>query len=288
MQNQNMRVSTTNNSAGISNIDSDLHSLSPTQQEGQKIVNDILDVQNSADPVRFINRLPEHIVTLQRLAEQETYTSPGVISQFAKSQGFTEPLLPCNTGGSTAVRIITVLELEEQLHTLKSQAAVLNGVHERLGSDAPVLSHAKIMANGYKYVLLLAAISNIFSAGKLMLEHAPGRESRTILGLAREVVALAIHLKLFRDMSFDLSVLEKIKNTRNSTLQTLPQWDLNNPEKSLQEALAKINSIKEQSVAVTKAKDQAKDIFMKKDLPSIMAGFLTLSLAGHFVGIATQ
>ncbi|MFC6479165.1 hypothetical protein ACFQDN_25305 [Pseudomonas asuensis] len=143
MQNQNMRVSTTNNSAGISNIDSDLHSLSPTQQEGQKIVNDILDVQNSADPVRFINRLPEHIVTLQRLAEQETYTSPGVISQFAKSQGFTEPLLPCNTGGSTAVRIITVLELEEQLHTLKSQAAVLNGVHERLGSDAPVLSHAK-------------------------------------------------------------------------------------------------------------------------------------------------
>ncbi|MEO4016106.1 hypothetical protein [Pseudomonas rossensis] len=280
----------TNYSANRSSdsIDSNPRPLSPAQRQSQEIINDILDVQNSAEPARFINRLPDHIATLQRLAEQDTFTTPRHIDEFAKSQGFATPLLPCTTSGSLGVRLVTVLELQEQLHSLQGQMKAMNGIHQRPDDVDPSLGMASKLISGYKYMLLLAVLSNVYAAGKLMLEHTPGRESNTVLGLAREVVALAIHLKLFGDMNSDLRVLGQIKNTRNSNLHDIPQLNLNDPVGSLTEALSKVEFMKQQSAALTKARDQAKDNLMKKDLPSVMAGFLTLALAGQFVSMAAQ
>ena len=164
----------------------------------------------------------------------------------------------------------------------------MEGIHQRPSDVERTLGFASTMVNGFKYMMLLAVLSNVYSAGKLMLEHMPGQESNTMLRLAREVVALAIHLKLFGDMNSDLSMLGKIKNTRNSSIQNIPQWDFNNPSGSLVEALSKLESIKMQSTALNKAKDQTQVNFMKKDLPALMAGFLTLALAGQFVNMATQ
>ncbi|TPG85740.1 hypothetical protein EAH72_34860 [Pseudomonas caspiana] len=269
-------------------IDSNPRPLSPAQRTNQEIVNDILDVQNSAEPARFINRLPAHITTLQRLAEQDTFTTPRRLDEFAKSQGFATPLLPCTTGGSLSVRLVTMLELQEQLDSLQGQIKAMNGIHQRPGDVEPTLGIASTAASGFKYMMLLAVLSNVYAAGKLMLQHMPGRESDTVLGLAREVVALAIHLKLFGDVNSDLRVLGQIKSTRNSSLHNIPQWNLNDPGSSLTEALSKLESIKQQSAALIKARDQAQDNFIKKDLPSMMAGFLTLALAGQFVSMAAQ
>lgn len=269
-------------------IDSNPRPLSPAQRQGQEIVGDILEIQNSADPARFINRLPEHIATLQRLAEQDTYTTPHRIDEFAKSQGFAKPLMPCTTGSSMTVRLLTMLELQEQLHSLQGQAKAMSGIHQRPGDVEPMLGIASTAASGFKYMMLLAVLSNVYSAGKLMLDHMPGQEANTMLRLTREVVALAIHLKLFGDMGSDLDVLGKIRSTRNSSLQNMPQWNLNSPGSSLTEALGKLESIKQQSTALNDAKDQAQKNFMTKDLPSLMAGFLTLALAGQFMNMATQ
>lgn len=269
-------------------IDSNPRPLSPAQRQSQEIVNDILDVQNSAEPERFINRLPNHIATLQRLAEQDTYSTPSRLEEFANIHGFPKPLMPCTTGGTMATRLVTMLELQEQLQSLQGQIKAMSGIHQRPGDVDPTMGIASTAASGFKYVMLLAVLSNVYSAGKMMLEHMPGQESNTVLRVAREVVALAIHLKLFGDMHSDLNVLGQIRNTRNSSLQNMPEWNLNNPGASLTEMLGKMESIKQQSAALNKAKDQALDNFMKKDLPSAMMGFLTLALAGQFMNMATQ
>lgn len=261
--------------------------LSPVQQGSQEVINSMLDVQNSADPGRFINQLPDHIKTLQQLAEKEHYVVPRAVEELAKAQGFSTPLLPCTTGGTAALRMLTITELQSQLDHLNEQVAALSGIHKP-SAELRIRDVAGAAVNGYKYMLLLAVANNIYSAGRLMLQHSAGRETNTLLGLAREVIALAIHMKLFRDMHRDTGIIDQIKNSRNTNLQDLPQWNLDNPADSLETMLGKINLAKEQSQVLRSTLDKSQEKFLKKDVPAMLMGFLTLALAGQMINMATR
>lgn len=266
-------------------------SRSPARKEAEEALHAILDVRTATDPQHFIHRLPEHIMALQRLAAQDTYSVPEKIGELARIHGVEKVLMPCIAGGTFIMRSKTFEEINHQLDSLNKELEAITSFEQRAAQSSGNSSIINSAVNFYKYGMAMVALSNLYTMGQLMLKHSPGQETNTLLSIMREGVALAIHAKLFGNLQSDDRVLDKINKIRNATMQALPQWNLANPTESLNDIMItrreKIEAIKIQHDALVEARDTAQDNLLFKDAPTMFIGLMTLVFVGHLMSMAT-